>query len=210
MTGATSVLCSVTLELLVKNPSSRVVYIDCDRGVTPHKFQNLLAAAHPGCDTVLQCDSVLQRLALSQCCGLHELISVLDSVENQFKQNPDYTDIVIVDNILSFYWSHDKYTTRDKIVPKLLDIKPYCSLLISWHPPIRQSDNILPSSWGKLVTRRLRLASQANPRSIVEEGSNHGNLGNHGNHGNHGNLGGSKHCMQFNVDLRNGCVTSLS
>ena len=189
VTGATSLLCSVSLDYLVRNPSACVFYIDCDRGVPPHKFLNLLSAAHPNSDK----NGVLQRLCLSQCCSIHELISVLETTEKQHK-NHEYPDLLIIDNILSFYWSctHDRNILRDKIIPKVQNIKPHCAVLLSWHPPVKQPDNILPPSWSKLVTKRLHLTSQANPRVMEEEG---------------GSREDRLHRVQFSVDLRTGCVT---
>lgn len=191
VTGATTILSPVAMEYLLNNTSARVLYIDCDRGVSPHKFYNLLVALSPDSDV----DGVLQRLLISHCCNIHDLLSVVNSVEKQFKLDAEYADVVIIDNVLSFYWSPacDKTTLRDKIIPKLHSIKPNCSLLLSWHPPVKQTDNILPTAWYKLVTRRLCLGNQANPRSMNEEGE----------------CCGQRHCVQFDIDVRSGRVNNV-
>ena len=192
VTGATTILSTVAMEYLLNNTSARVLYIDCDRGVSPHKFNDILLALSPEKDV----DEVLQRLLISNCCNIHDLLSVLNSVEKQFKQDTDYADVVIIDNIMSFYWSSacDKTTLRDKIIPKLQSIKPHCSLMLSWHPPVKQTDNILPTVWFKLVSRRLCLSNQANPRSMIEEGE----------------CFGQRHCVQFDIDVRSGRVNNVN
>ena len=186
ISGATSLFCNVALRHLILNPTSNVVYIDCDRGVSPAKFDRLLTAmGHEE-----NADNVLDRLMLSRCNNSNEVKLAISEIEKSFKQDNNYADLVLIDNVLSFYWFniYDRTALADIVLSSIQKIKDMCAIVVSRHPPIRSSkqlESLIPYFWKKLVTKRMELMNQSNPRYLVD---------------------GNSH-VQFDIDLGNGLVT---
>lgn len=171
LTGATSIFCNGVIEYLTKTESS-VVYIDCERGVSPYKITQLLSATTPSSKV----PSVLDRLLLANSHSIDSLISTLEFVHKCFQQNKNYVDIVFIDSLLAYHWSttQDKHILKNKVLPLLQSIKPFCTVITSWHSPFKSNkppDDLTSFAWTKLITRRYQLSNQSNPRLMVEETS---------------------------------------
>lgn len=170
ISGATSLLCNLALLHLKSNPSSHVIYIDCDRGVNPIKFEKLL------CDMDnrnVDSSNILNRLILSSCNNNHEIVNILSEVVQGFRESSNHADLVLVDNILSFYWNniYDKNVIFDKVVSNIKKIKDNCAVVLSKHPPIKstkQLESMLPCQWSKIVTRKFEVINQNNPRNLID------------------------------------------
>ena len=127
MSGGAELLTHIMVTHLIRNVTARVVYLDCERSLSPmaltRAISRMLMDIGEDREDTVTVQHVVERLFICKCTSVKELFQALSSIEVINQEHQQGFDLIAFDNISAFHWLIPYKTLTKKLAVNLNSFK---------------------------------------------------------------------------------------